>query len=69
MKTVVSMIKLPPPPKPKKAMKTARDVQLGAAPAIIVNAEHRKSETLKANRLPMTSALIPQNRAPMSMPT
>ena len=69
MKTVVSIMRFPPPPYPRKAMKTARDTQLGAAPATMVKAEHRKSDTLKANRLPIISPLIPQNRAPINMPT
>ena len=68
MNTVVSIIKFPPPPNPNRAMKTAKDTQLGAAPAIIVKAEHRKSDTLNANRLPIISPLMPQNRAPKSMP-
>lgn len=68
MKTVVSIIKFPPPPNPSKAMKTAREAQFGAAPAIVANIEHINSETLKANRRPMISALSPQKRAPKSIP-
>jgi len=68
MKTVVSMIRLPPPPNPRRAMKTAREAQFGAAPATVANIEHMNSETLKANRRPMISALSPQKRAPKSIP-
>jgi hypothetical protein len=67
--TVVSRIRFPPPPKPNNAMKTAREAQFGAAPATVAKIEQMKRDTLNANRRPMISALIPQNKAPMSMPT
>ena len=57
--TVVSRIRFPPPPKPNSAMKTPKDAQFGAAPAIVVKIEQMNSDTLKANRLPIISALNP----------
>jgi hypothetical protein len=68
MKTVVSMMRFPPPPKPSRAMNTARETLFGAAPAMMQNAEQMKRETLKANLLPITSPLKPQNKAPNSIP-
>ena len=50
-------------------MKTPKDAQFGAAPAIVVKIEQMNSDTLKANRLPIISALNPQVKAPTSMPT
>lgn len=67
--TVVSRIKLPPPPKPTMAMKNDSEGQFGIAPAMIAEVEQRKSEMLNAHFLPTMSALTPQNRAPTSMPT
>jgi hypothetical protein len=67
--TAVSRIKLPPPPNPTMAMKNASDCQLGAAPAAIPDIEQMNNETLKAKRLPMMSALNPQKRALISIPT
>jgi len=67
-KTVVSIIRFPPPPNPKKAMKMARAIQFGAAPATVAAIEQMKREQLKAYRLPIISALNPQNKAPRSMP-
>lgn len=67
--TVVSRMRFPPPPNPSKAMKTPREAQFGAAPATVVNIEQMKRDTLKANLLPITSALNPQNKAPTNMPT
>ena len=61
-------MRFPPPPKPRRAMKTARAGQFGAAPATVENIEQMKRDTLKANRLPITSALNPQNNAPKSIP-
>lgn len=69
MKTVVSIIRFPPPPKPKKAIKTAKATQFGDAPATIVKNEQMNRETLNANRLPIISPLMPQNSAPKSIPT
>jgi hypothetical protein len=40
-------------------MKTTKEAQFGAAPATVVNIEQMKRETLKANHLPITSALNP----------
>jgi hypothetical protein len=68
MKTVVSIIRFPPPPKPSRAMNTAKETQFGAAPAIMQNAEQRKRDTLKANLLPITSPLNPRNKAPNNIP-
>lgn len=50
-------------------MKNASDCQLGAAPAAIPDIEQMNNETLKAKRLPMMSALNPQKRALISIPT
>lgn len=66
---MVSKIKFPPPPNPTQAMKNAKDVQFGAAPATIPEIEQTNREVLKAKRLPITSALNPQVSAPTSMPT
>jgi len=68
-KTVVSRMRFPPPPKPTSAMKTPRLAQVGMAPEIMADSEHMKSEMLKAKRRPMMSALNPQKRAPVNMPT
>lgn len=67
-KTVVSKIRLPPAPKAAAAMRNPRDSQLGAAPAAIVNMEHRKREMLNAILRPMMSAKRPQKTAPISIP-
>jgi hypothetical protein len=55
---VVSIIKFPPPPNPRKAMKTARAVQLGDAPAMIVKIEQINREMLKEYRLPIISLFV-----------
>ena len=68
-KTVVSRMRFPPPPKPKRAIKTAREGQFGAAPATVAKMEQMKRDTLNANRRPMISALMPQNKAPINIPT
>ena len=69
MNTVVSMIRFPPPPNPNKAINTARETQFGAAPATMEKMEQRKRDILKANRLPIMSPDVPQNKAPVNMPT
>lgn len=53
----MSRIRFPPPPKADKQMNVPRAGQFGAAPAIIAKTEHMKSEVLKQNRRPITSAL------------
>jgi hypothetical protein len=68
MNTVVSMIRLPPPPNPRKAINVASAGQLGEAPAIVQNTEQMNKLTLNAIFRPIMSALIPQNKAPNSMP-
>lgn len=50
-------------------MKTERATQFGDAPATMEKIEQRKRDTLNANRRPITSALKPQNSAPISIPT
>lgn len=46
--TVVSRIKLPPPPNPTTAMKKPSDGQFGAAPAIMAAIEQMNREMLNA---------------------
>lgn len=67
-KTVVSMIKFPPAPKPTRAIKRPSAGQLGIAPATMVAEEQINSEILKAYRRPTISADKPQKMAPTSMP-
>jgi hypothetical protein len=61
-KTVVSSTKLPPDPKAARAVKAPKAYQLGEAPAQIAKSEQLKSETLKANRRPITSAPVRQGQ-------
>jgi hypothetical protein len=68
-KTVVSSTRLPPAPNALKHTNKPKVVQLGEAPAIIVNIAETRSEKLKAKRRPMISAENPQKIAPTSMPT
>lgn len=63
------MTRFPPPPNPSRAMKTERAIQFGDAPAIMVNIEQMKRDTLNANLRPIISALAPQNKAPNNIPT
>jgi hypothetical protein len=67
--TAVSSTRFPPAPKLLKHTNSPSTSQLGLAPATMANTEHISSEKLKAVLRPMTSALMPQNRAPTSMPT
>lgn len=68
-KTVVSSIRFPPPPNPIRAIKNAREFHDGDAPDAIHAAAQMNSDVLKANRRPIISAVKPQNKAPISMPT
>lgn len=67
--TVVSKTKFPPPPNPTSAIKNPSEPQLGIPPAAMAAREQTNSDTLKACRRPTTSAEIPQNTAPVSIPT
>lgn len=66
MNTVVSMIRFPPPPKPKSAMKTESDTQFGLAPATIQKTEQMNKLTLKANFLPIWRKTLGISNCPFS---
>lgn len=67
--TVVSRTRFPPAPNALSEMNKPSTIQFGEAPATIVKTEEMNSETLNAKRRPITSADMPQNSAPTSMPT
>ena len=67
-KTAVSSTKLPPAPKADNETHNPSTTQFGEDPAMMAKIEHNNRDALKANFLPMMSALKPQNRAPTSIP-
>lgn len=68
-KTAVSSTRLPPAPKALKHTNTPNTSQLGLAPATMAKMEQITKDTLNAILRPKTSAPIPQNSAPTSIPT